>query len=82
MSKLKLSSHGIRNLLGMSQSEFARAFGIPLGTVRNWDSKSCMPYYVFRLFCIIIDYVPVENINNINRIEDLKFMFNENEYHE
>lgn len=82
MSKLKLSSHGIRNLLGMSQSEFARAFGIPLGTVRNWDSKSCMPYYVFRLFCIIIDYVPVENINNINRIEDLKFMFNENEHHE
>lgn len=82
MSKLKLSSHGIRNSLGMSQSEFARTFGIPLGTVRNWDSKSCMPYYVFRLFCIIIDYVPVENINNINRIEDLKFFVNENEYHE
>ena len=30
MSKLKLSSHGIRNSLGMSQSEFARAFGISL----------------------------------------------------
>lgn len=82
MSKLKLSSHGIRNSLGMSQSEFARTFGIPLGTVRNWDNKSCMPYYVFRLFCIIIDYIPVENINNINRIEKLKFMFNENEDHD
>ena len=79
MSKLRLTSHGIRNLLGMSQSEFARSFCIPLGTVRNWDSKSCMPYYVFRLFCIIIDYVPLENINNINRIEELKYMFNENE---
>lgn len=79
MSKIKISSHGIRNALGMSQSEFARAFGIPIGTVRNWDSKSCMPYYVFRLLCIIIDYVPVENIDNINRIEELKFIFNENE---
>ena len=79
MSKLRLTSHGIRNSLGMSQSEFARTFCIPLGTVRNWDSKSCMPYYVFRLFCIIIDYIPVENINNINRIEELKYMFNENE---
>lgn len=82
MSKLKISSHGIRNALGMSQSEFARAFGIPVGTVRNWDTKYCMPYYVFRLFCIIIDYVPVENIDNINRIEELKSMFNENDYKE
>ena len=82
MSKIKISSHGIRNALGMSQSEFARAFGIPIGTVRNWDRKNCMPYYAFRLFCIIIDYVPVENIDNINRIEELKFVFNENKDHE
>lgn len=81
MSKIKLSSHGIRNMLGMSQSEFASTFGIPLGTVRNWDSKFCMPYYVFRLFCIIIDYVPMENINKINKIEELKYI-NENECHE
>lgn len=67
---LKLTSHGIRNSLGMSQSEFARAFGIPLVTVRNWDSKSCMPYYVFRLFCIIIDYIPVENINIIKELKN------------
>lgn len=82
MLKIKISSHGIRSALGMSQSEFARAFGIPISTVRNWDSKNCMPYYVYRLFCIIIDYVPVENIDNINKIEELKFMFNENEDHE
>ena len=74
MSKIKLSSHGIRNSLGMSQSEFARAFGIPLGTVRNWDCKFCMPYYVFRLFCIIIDNVSIENINKINKIEELKYI--------
>lgn len=64
MSKLRLSSHSIRSSLGMSQSEFARAFGIPLGTVRNWDSKFCMPYYVFRLFNIIICNVPVEYFKN------------------
>ena len=70
MSKIKLSSHGIRNSLGMSQSEFARAFGIPLGTVRNWDCKYCMPYYVFRLFCIIIDYVPIKNINKLIKLKN------------
>lgn len=79
MSKIKLSSHGIRNALGMSQSQFASTFGIPLGTVRNWDSKSCMPYYVFRLFCIIIDYVPLENIN---KNDELEYVFNENEFNE
>lgn len=79
MSKLRLTSHGIRNSLGMSQSEFSRTFGIPIGTVRNWDRNFCMPYYAFRLFRIIIDYIPVEIINNINRIEELKYMFNENE---
>lgn len=35
MSKIKISSHGIRSALGMSQSEFARAFGISIDTVRN-----------------------------------------------
>lgn len=79
MSKLRFTSHGIRNSLGMSQSEFARTFGIHLGTVRNWDRMSCMPYYVFRLFCIIIDYIPVEIIDNINRIEELKYMSNDSE---
>lgn len=65
MSKLRLSSNSIRSSLGMSQSEFFRAFGIPLGTVRNWDSKFCMPYYVFRLFYIIICNVPVEYFKNL-----------------
>lgn len=65
MSKIRVSSHGIRESLRMSQSEFARTFCIPLGTVRNWDSKSCMPYYIFRLFCMIIDYVPEEYIKNM-----------------
>ena len=41
-----------------------------------------MPYYVFRLFCIIIDYVPVEIINNINRNEELEYVFNEYEDYE
>ena len=79
MSKKRVSSHGIRSVLGMSQAEFSRTFHIPLGTVRNWDSKSCMPYYVFRLFSLLIDYVPEEYIKNMNRIEELDYMFNDNE---
>lgn len=36
----------IREKLEMSQKEFAEFFGISLGTVKNWDSRNCMPTYV------------------------------------
>lgn len=67
--KIKVTSHGIRESLGMSQSEFATTFCIPVNTVRNWDSKSCMPYYVFRLFNLVIDYVPREYLEQMYKCE-------------
>ena len=38
-----MTSHNIRKLLGFSQKDLADCFGIPIATVRNWDSKNCMP---------------------------------------
>lgn len=67
--KVKFTSHEIRKSLGMSQSEFATTFCIPVNTVRNWDSKSCMPYYVFRLFNLVIDYIPREYLEHMYRCE-------------
>lgn len=67
--KIKVTSHGIRESLGMSQSEFATTFCIPVNTVRNWDSKSCMPYYVFRLFNLVIDFVPREYLEQMYKCE-------------
>lgn len=41
-----MTSHNIRKLLGFSQKDLADCFGIPIATVRNWDSKDCMPTYI------------------------------------
>lgn len=41
-----MTSHDIRMKLGLTQVQFADKFEIPLATVRNWDSRSCMPVYI------------------------------------
>lgn len=48
-----MTSHNIRKLLGFSQKDLADCFGIPIATVRNWDSKDCMPSYIFEMLSYI-----------------------------
>lgn len=31
--------HALRKSLGLSQAKFAETYGLPLGTVRNWEQK-------------------------------------------
>lgn len=45
-----MNSKEIRNVLNMSQREFSVKYSIPLGTVRNWDSRNCMPIYMSFVF--------------------------------
>lgn len=33
----------LRSSLGLSQSEFARGFGVPVRTVQNWEQKRRQP---------------------------------------
>jgi putative transcriptional regulator len=35
--------HAVRRKLGMSQADFARAFRIPIGTIRNWEQNRVPP---------------------------------------
>ena len=43
----EMTSHAIRENLGnWTQEEFASYFGIPVGTVKNWDARNCMPAYI------------------------------------
>lgn len=44
-----MKTHEIRTKLGMSQREFAKYIGVPVATVRNWDSRGTMPEYVANL---------------------------------
>jgi putative transcriptional regulator len=45
---------GIRRRLGMSQSQFARAFGFSLGTVQNWERGHRRPKGAARAFLTVI----------------------------
>lgn len=42
-----MTTHNTRKMLGnITQKEFAEKFNIPLGTVKNWDARDCMPEYI------------------------------------
>lgn len=40
---LVIPVRAVRRKLGMSQAEFARAFRIPIGTIRNWEQNRVPP---------------------------------------
>ena len=41
--ELVIPVHAVRRKLAMSQAQFARAFGIPIGTIRNWEQNRVKP---------------------------------------
>lgn len=51
-----MTSHSVRKMLGLSQNDLAIAFDIPVATVRNWDSKDCMPIYIYEMLSYIAFY--------------------------
>lgn len=51
-----MTSHTIRKILGLSQNDLAIAFDIPVATIRNWDSKDCMPIYIYEMLSWIAFY--------------------------
>lgn len=48
----------LRNRLGLSQSEFARAYGIPLANIRQYEIGRTMPPPAVRAFLTVIDKEP------------------------
>ena len=48
----------IRRKLGMSQTEFATAFGVSVGTVRNWEQGRRAPRGPARVLLAVIDREP------------------------
>jgi putative transcriptional regulator len=49
----------VRGKVGLSQEEFARAFGVSLGTLRNWEQKRVRPDGPARVLLTVIDRDPV-----------------------
>jgi putative transcriptional regulator len=48
----------IRRRLGLSQSDFAAAFGVSLATVRNWEQGRRRPHGPARVLLVVIDKAP------------------------
>lgn len=44
----------VRQKLGLSQSEFARVFGIPVGTLRDWEQHRAEPDQAARSYLAVI----------------------------
>lgn len=44
-----MDTKNFRKNFKMSQRDFSNFFDVPYGTVKNWDSRSCVPQYFLRL---------------------------------
>lgn len=61
-----MNTKDIREKFNLTQEELALRFDIPLGTIRNWDARNCMPSYVHRL---IMCYISLDTVSSIERRE-------------
>jgi putative transcriptional regulator len=48
----------IRRRLGLSQVDFAAAFGVSVATVRNWEQKRRRPHGPAQVLLVVIDRAP------------------------
>ncbi len=46
----------VRGKVGLSQDEFARAFGVSIGSLRNWEQKPVRPDGPARVLLTVIDH--------------------------
>jgi|APHig6443717817_1056837.scaffolds.fasta_scaffold04074_2 putative transcriptional regulator len=49
---------GIRAKLGMTQDDFARRFGFPVGSLRDWEQGRCQPEASTRTLLLVIEQSP------------------------
>jgi putative transcriptional regulator len=48
----------IRERTGLTQEEFARVFGLPLGTVRDWEQRRTRPDAAAENYLRVIEHEP------------------------
>lgn len=44
-----MTTHEIRKWFGWTQKEMSLYWNIPIATIKNWDTRSCMPGYVYKM---------------------------------
>lgn len=58
----------IRHRLGLSQREFARAYGFSIHTLRKWEQGVRRPEKPTRLLLMLIDEMPEEVNRRLDRV--------------
>ena len=70
-----MKMNDLRNMTGMSQRQFAEHFGIPVGTLRNWEQGiASPPDYVFQMIFTSLrrdKMINVETIKFVRMLDDL-----------
>jgi putative transcriptional regulator len=54
----EIDTRRIRTKLGMTQTQFARAFGFSVDTLRHWEQGRRMPDGAARAYLKVIDHAP------------------------
>jgi len=60
----------VRAKLGLSQDEFAAAFGVSIGTVRNWEQGRRRPEGPARVLLRVIDKAPKTVLGALDSLRD------------
>lgn len=55
---ITISAKAVRASLGLSQTEFARKFGVELSTLREWEQGKREPSGAARTLLLIISRIP------------------------
>ena len=55
-----INVRAVRKHLGMTQEEFSRQFGFPIGTLRNWEQGHRKPQGASRVLLTLIKEIPEE----------------------
>jgi putative transcriptional regulator len=58
----------VRRRTGLTQAEFARRFGFPLGTLRNWEQGIRTPLGPARALLLVIDAKPEAVLRALTRV--------------
>tara|TARA_B100001989_G_scaffold201174_1_gene149611 strand:+ start:112 stop:405 length:294 start_codon:yes stop_codon:yes gene_type:complete len=56
----------LRERLGLSQNEFAEAFGVSVGTIRNWEQGRRAPRGPAKALLLVIDREPEAVLRALN----------------
>lgn len=64
----RIDVRAVRRKTGLTQAEFARRFGFPVGTLRNWEQGIRAPQGPARALLLVIDAEPEAVLRALGKV--------------